>query len=59
MSPSRASVFLPDRGGVRLSLSVGLALIKESETPEVILSRADNAMYRAKELGGNRIIIAE
>ncbi len=51
--------FLPDRGGVRLSLSVGLALIKERETPEAILSRADNAMYRAKELGGNRIIIAE
>jgi PleD family two-component response regulator len=38
---------------------VGLALIKERETPEAILSRADNAMYRAKELGGNRIIIAE
>jgi len=53
------SDFLPDRGGVRLSLSVGLARIKERETPEVILSRADKAMYRAKELGGNRIIIAE
>jgi diguanylate cyclase (GGDEF)-like protein/PAS domain S-box-containing protein len=53
------SDILPDRGGVRLSLSVGLALIKERETPEAILSRADNAMYRAKELGGNRIIIAE
>lgn len=51
--------FLSDRGGVRISLSVGLALIKERETPEMILSRADNAMYRAKELGGNRIIIAE
>jgi len=51
--------FLPDRGRVRISLSVGLALIKERETPEMILSRADNAMYRAKELGGNRIIIAE
>ena len=53
------SDFLPDRGGVRISLSVGLALIKERETPEAILSRADKAMYRAKELGGNRIIIAE
>jgi diguanylate cyclase (GGDEF)-like protein/PAS domain S-box-containing protein len=53
------SDFLPDRGGVRISLSVGLARIKERETPEAILSRADKAMYRAKELGGNRIIIAE
>jgi diguanylate cyclase (GGDEF)-like protein len=53
------SDFLSDRGGIRISLSVGLALVKERETPEVILSRADNAMYRAKELGGNRIIIAE
>jgi len=38
---------------------VGLARIKARETPEAILSRADKAMYRAKELGGNRIIIAE
>jgi len=52
------SDFLPDRGGVRLSLSVGLARIQERETPDVVLSRADKAMYRAKELGGNRIIIA-
>jgi diguanylate cyclase (GGDEF)-like protein len=54
-----SSQFLPDMGGVRISLSVGVALIKERETPEVILSRADKAMYIAKELGGNRIIIAE
>jgi diguanylate cyclase (GGDEF)-like protein len=53
------SDFLLDRGGVRISLSVGLARIKERETPEAILSRADKAMYRAKELGGNRTIIAE
>jgi diguanylate cyclase (GGDEF)-like protein/PAS domain S-box-containing protein len=51
--------FFPGKGFYRASLSVGLALIHESELPEMILARADKAMYRAKDLGGNRIVQAE
>jgi len=51
--------FGPDRGDFRLSLSVGLAFIRERELPDMILSRADKAMYKAKEMGGNRCVPAD
>jgi diguanylate cyclase (GGDEF)-like protein/PAS domain S-box-containing protein len=51
--------FFPDRGGFRLTLSVGLAAVREGEVPERIHSRADKAMYKAKEAGGNKIVAAE
>jgi diguanylate cyclase (GGDEF)-like protein/PAS domain S-box-containing protein len=51
--------FIPEMGDSRLSLSVGLALIKEHEIPAEVLARADKAMYKAKELGGNRTAVAD
>ena len=51
--------FFPDREGFRLTLSVGLAQVREGDIQEMILIRADKAMYRAKELGGNTIVTAE
>lgn len=51
--------FIPEMGDSRLSLSIGLALIREHEIPAEVLARADKAMYRAKELGGNRTVVAD
>ncbi len=51
--------FIPEMGDSRLSLSIGLALIKEHEIPAEVLARADKAMYRAKELGGNRTVVSD
>ncbi len=51
--------FIPEMGDSRLSLSVGLAIIKEHEIPGEVLTRADRAMYRAKELGGGRTVVAD
>jgi diguanylate cyclase (GGDEF)-like protein/PAS domain S-box-containing protein len=51
--------FIPEMGDSRLSLSIGLALIKEHEIPAEVLTRADKAMYRAKELGGGRTVVAD
>ncbi len=51
--------FIPEMGDSRLSLSIGLALIREHEIPAEVLARADKAMYRAKELGGNRAVVAD
>jgi PleD family two-component response regulator len=42
-----------------MSLSIGVALLKKDETPEMFLLRADKASYTAKVQGGNALIIAE
>jgi len=41
----------------KLGLSIGLTMIDGSVLPHVALSRADTAMYQAKEQGGNRVVI--
>ena len=43
----------------QLSLSIGLALLQENESPERLLYRADQAAYKAKKAGGDRIVWAE
>jgi diguanylate cyclase (GGDEF)-like protein len=43
----------------QLTLSIGLALLQENESPERLLYRADQAAYTAKNNGGDRIIWAE
>ena len=49
-----------DTGGTRaltVTVSVGLALNEsERDTPEMILKRADVALYRAKREGRNRVV---
>ncbi|MBL0708161.1 MAG: diguanylate cyclase [Sulfurimonas sp.] len=41
--------------GLRLSCSFGVAEFQEDDTKESILKRADNALYKAKENGRNRV----
>jgi diguanylate cyclase (GGDEF)-like protein len=41
------------------TVSAGIALRVDSDTPDLLLSRADRALYEAKEAGRNRAIIAE
>ncbi len=43
---------------VPVTTSIGVAGLKEDETPEQALERADAALYRAKEAGRNRIMTA-
>ncbi len=43
---------------VRVTASVGLAELRPGEDREAALSRADRALYQAKELGRNRVQIA-
>ncbi|MCL5292082.1 MAG: diguanylate cyclase [Actinobacteria bacterium] len=42
-----------------LSLSIGLVLVSGNQDPSLLLSKADNAMYTAKEHGGNQIVLYE
>jgi diguanylate cyclase (GGDEF)-like protein len=45
---------------IRLTISVGVAqFVPRQDTLETLLSRADDAMYRAKTAGRNRICVAD
>ncbi len=41
--------------GMECSLSVGITELRRDDTPRTLLSRGDEAMYRAKVDGGNRV----
>jgi two-component system, cell cycle response regulator len=47
-------------GGLRIrqTVSVGIATWDQRETPEQLERRADGAMYEAKRLGRNRVVVA-
>lgn len=42
-----------------VTASLGIAMVRPGDTPESVFRRADQALYRAKELGRNRCIFAE
>ncbi|MDX1451903.1 MAG: diguanylate cyclase [Oleiphilaceae bacterium] len=41
--------------GINVSTSIGVAQLQPEETFEALVSRADSALYRAKEAGRNRV----
>lgn len=45
--------------GGPVTVSYGVAMLKAGETAESWLTRADHALYRAKEAGRNRVIFAD
>lgn len=49
-----AIVHAPSRGGL-VTASIGLALNDGGQTPEQLLAAADQALYRAKQNGRNRV----
>jgi diguanylate cyclase len=46
------SAFSP---GMKVTISAGVATLKQNETPDTFLARADSALYAAKARGRNRI----
>ncbi len=48
-------ILLPDSSPVTVTLSGGIALLKDGEGIESAIDRADQAMYRAKGLGRDRV----
>jgi diguanylate cyclase (GGDEF)-like protein len=41
-----------------ITASVGITYFRSSQTPTQLIKTADNAMYRAKSYGGNRVCVA-
>ncbi len=39
----------------QITISLGVASLREGETTELLLSRADEALYQAKHLGRNQV----
>ncbi len=53
------SVILAPKGGViEMTVSAGLAVHRPDEALDAFMSRADGAMYEAKCLGRNRVVVA-
>ena len=44
---------------LRIHLSAGVTLLQEGEPPDVVIARADEAMYRAKASGRNAVAAAQ
>lgn len=49
----------PDNIGFNITVSIGIAEIDGTLTPEKVLSNADVALYSAKEEGKNRIVVVK
>jgi two-component system, cell cycle response regulator len=43
---------------ISITISLGVAMLRQGETMEALLERADAAMYQAKRAGRNRVVIA-
>ncbi len=47
----------PGRTGLPITVSIGVALFAAGDTPAALVGKADKALYKAKELGRNRVIV--
>jgi diguanylate cyclase (GGDEF)-like protein len=52
------SLFVCSSEEFRVTVSVGIAQHNGGETPDKWIARADSAMYRAKQMGRNRVIVS-
>jgi len=44
--------------GMMVTISAGIATLRPDDAPDSLLARADSALYKAKDLGRNRVIVS-
>lgn len=44
--------------GMTVTISAGVASLRPNDAPDSLLARADTALYKAKDLGRNRVVLA-
>lgn len=54
-----ASSCLTEHGELKVTVSVGVAALISGDNETSLLSRADQALYRAKQQGRNRVVLAD
>ncbi len=60
MAVERADFVCSDGRVVKVQVSIGVASYEEAmDTPDDLLARVDEALYRAKDLGRNQVVLAE
>jgi len=51
------SAFLEHSEQIRVTISIGATLVRDDDTPDTLLQRADSLMYRSKTNGRDRVTI--
>jgi len=46
-----------DKGSLKVTISIGATVIKEGDTIEQAVKRADDLLYKSKDDGRNRVTI--
>ncbi len=55
----QSALALPEGGVLQLTVSAGVTRARSDDTPETVMSRADELLYRAKAAGRNTIVVEE
>lgn len=51
-----AEPIVTSAGSLSITLSIGVTMVRPGENPDEVISRADHAMYRAKQTGRNQVL---
>jgi diguanylate cyclase (GGDEF)-like protein len=54
---ARTSVLIDDNENINVMISVGATLVKDDDTIESLMKRADALMYKSKKTGKNRLTL--
>jgi len=57
MVAERISISFMEKGFPLVSLSAGILMMEEGYSMHQMVDMVDNAMYKAKSLGGNRVYV--